>query len=443
MYLSTSGSLKFLNKDIMAVYLTDYLKATTIIFNLNFFDGKMFSSATIPPILKNYVKNFNGSEIFEIISLVDFINEAYESIVKMKENLSNTKVIIVNFPNVDFSVYANTNNKAKKDIFEEYKSIKYVYEKILETRRLIENVKKNKTKHNEIIDFNIIYEHLNKFITNDDTMRFLEDFKYLSSKEISLSIKNRFLNNIKQLDFTALNRIQSCGIFERNLNYLSPLNFTYQIKYKSNGMLCDFSNYIYLLSNHDKLNTENSTYIKELKTISNSAVLDKIIHLREDTEGLQNFISSVVNKTFIKTLIKSGNTNELMKLIDEHEDLFTSNNNDSIFIACLLIQTKEGINKKRTAIEKDIKNIITKHISLEYRMAEIELYMKKLMSELLDNKRLFNSNVELDTIFYSSIAKLCYEIIYKCFDDSVSDTQNESNDEKIKTAEEVEYEIED
>ncbi len=443
MYLSTGGSLKFFNKDIIAVYLTDYLKATTIIFNLNFFDGKMFSTATIPPILKNYVKNFNGSEIFEIISLVDFINEAYESIVKMKENLSNTKAVIVNFPNVDFSVYANTNNKAKKDIFEEYKSIKYVYEKILETRRLIENVKKNKTKHNEIIDFNIIYEHLNKFITNEDTMRFLEDFKYLSSKEISLSIKNRFLNNIKQLDFTALHRIQPCGIFERSLNYLSPLNFTYQVKLKSNGMLCDFSNYIYLLSNHDKLNTENSTYIKELKTISNSVVLDKIIHLREDTEGLQNFISSVVNKTFIKTLIKSGNTNELMKLIDEHEDLFTSNNNDSIFIACLLIQTKEGINKKRTAIEKDIKNIITKHISLEYRMAEIELYMKKLMSELLDNKRLFNSNVELDTIFYNSIAKLCYEIIYKCFDDSVSDTQNESNDEKNKTAEEVEYEIED
>ncbi len=110
MYLSTGGSLKFFNKDIIAVYLTDYLKATTIIFNLNFFDGKMFSTATIPPILKNYVKNFNGSEIFEIISLVDFINEAYESIVKMKENLSNTKAVIVNFPNVDFSVYANTNN---------------------------------------------------------------------------------------------------------------------------------------------------------------------------------------------------------------------------------------------------------------------------------------------------------------------------------------------
>ena len=138
MYLSNGGgSLKFLNKDIMAVYLTDYLKATTIILNLNFFDGKMFSSATIPPILKNHVKNFNGSEIFEIISLVDFINEVYEITKKMKENLSNSKIFMTNFPNVDFSVYANVNNKAKKEIFEEYKTVKYIYDKILDTRRLI------------------------------------------------------------------------------------------------------------------------------------------------------------------------------------------------------------------------------------------------------------------------------------------------------------------
>ncbi len=431
MYLSSGSSLEFKNKDVLAVYLTDFFKTTTLIFNLNLFDGKMFSVETIPNVLKKHIKILEGNDIFEIISLVDFINEIYESTKKMKDNLSNTKALIIDFPNVDFSVYANKDSHFKKIIFEEYKTIKYIYEEIINTRKIIENTKKVK-KNNEILNFTSIYERLSKYTESPEAIKFFEDFKHLSSKEISIAFKNKFLNAMNETECNALQKNYPCAIFEKKYNYLSPIYYSFSLKTKSNGMLSDFSNYIYFLNNHDKFFKEFPSYISELKSINNSAILEKIFHLKEDSKKLENFIGTIVNKNFIKTLLKSGNVNELVKLIDENDDLFTDNNNESIFIACLLIQVKSDIKKKRVTIEKDLMEIIVKKVDLEYRMAEIEMYIRQLMFEILDNKRLYNLNEELDKIFYGSINRICYEIIYKCFDDSAKEDKEDIKEEVKK-----------
>lgn len=427
MYLSSGSSLEFKNRDVLSVYLTDFFKTTTLIFNLNLFDGKMFSLENIPNILKKYLKTLDGNDIFEIISIVDFMNEAYESTKKMKDNLSNTKALIIDFPNIDFSVYANKDSYFKKIIFDEYKSIKYIYEEILNTRKIIENTKKIR-KNDEILNFTSIYERLSKYTESPEAIKFFEDFKSISSKEISLSIKNRFLNTISELDCNALQKNFPCAIFEKKYNYLSPIHYSFSLKTKSNGMLSDFSNYIYFLINHDKFSKEFPSYISEIKILNNNTILEKIFHLKEDSKKLENFIATIVNKNFIKTLLKSGNVNELIKLIDENDDLFTTNNNESIFIACLLIQVKSDINQKRQIIERDLIEIIVKEIDLEYRMAEIEMYIRQLMFDILDNKRLYNLNEELDKLFYGSINRMCYEIIYKCFDNSIT-----NNEEDLKS----------
>lgn len=425
MYLSSGSSLEFKNKDVLSVYLTDFLKTTTLIFDLNLLDGKIFSKDIIPPILKKYVKNLKGNDVFEIISLVDFINEVYEGTKKMKDSLSDVKQLVINFPNVDFSVYANKDSFFKNLIFNEYKSIHYIYEEVIATRKIIENTRKMKHKKEEVVNFLSVYEKLNKYVESQETIKFFDDFKHLSSKEISILIRNRFLATINEVELNAFQKNYPIAIFEKKYNYLAPMYYSFPLRKKSNGMLSDFSNYIYFINNHDKFYKEYPSYIDEIKFLNNSVVLEKILHLKEDSGKLQSFISTVVNKNFIKSLIKTGNVNELVKLIDENDDLFSNNNNESIFIACLLIQIKADLNKKRTLIDKDISEIISKELDLEYRLAEIEMYIRNLMFEMLDNRRLYNVDEELDKVFYNSINRVLHEIIYKSFDNFIEEKKNE------------------
>ena len=421
MYLSSGSSLEFKNRDVLSVYLTDFLKTTTLIFDLNLLEGKMFSSDIIPTILKKYLKNLKGNDVFEIISLVDFVNEVYEGLKKMKDNLSDTKQLLINFPNIDFSVYGNKDSFFKKLVFDEYKSIQYIYEEILNTRKIIESSKRLKYKKDEIVNFVSVHERLSKYIESQETIKFFDDFKYLSSKEICILIKNRFLSAMNEIELNAFQKNYPIGISDKKYNYISPMYYSFPLRKKSNGMLSDFSNYIYFINNHDRFYKEFPSYIDEIKQISNSAVLEKILHLKEDSTKLQDFINTVVNKNFIKNLIKTGNVNELVKLIDENDDLFSSNNNESIFIACLLIQIKADLKKKSLIIEKDISEIIGKELDLEYRLAEIEMYIRNLMFEMLDNRRLYNINEELDKVFYNSINRVLHEIIYKCFDNFIEE----------------------
>lgn len=417
-------------ENVMSFYLTDYLKTITVLYDLNLFAGKIFSSENLPSLIKKHSHTLSGNDIFEIISLIDFIkdtNEVVEDIRKMDNTSKDFKAV---FSNVDFSVYANKDSGIKRLIFDEYKEVQYIYNKVFEVRNLLKRAFLDINK-NEIINVNLLYKELSNYYETDGMRRFLNDFEYVSSVGIAKNIKNRFLGNLKKGLFEALLNIKPIVLFNKNQNFLIPIQtISNNQRVKSCGVLSDFSNYIYFLANYEKFSKENKTYIEDLKTLNNITILEKILYLMDNNGGyLKEFLELVLDSEFFKKLVASGNINSFIKILSTNRNLFRDSlNNDDILIAYLLVEINNSINKQRDEITNEIVKIISDDIDLEYRLAELEIYISYKIKTFMNNKRIYNIvDEKIHTAFYSSISNMFREIIFECFDKFIEVTENEED----------------
>lgn len=429
MYFVT-GNASLNKKKLLSAFLTDFIKLNSILFNLNLFEGKIVPLEFIPNILINQLKKMTAKDVFEMISFVDFMHEVEYYATTMKAHSIDSKKMASSFPNVDLSVYGQETSHYKELIFNKYPTTKYIYEYVLELRKMILNTKKFKQSDIEVVNFKEVILKLNKFLEQKDFQNFSEDFRSISSKELSVFISNRLLSRVSEEELPNFSKTFPTCIYNRKLSLLAPIY--YQSSYsRTNGCLSDFSNYAYsLIFYNDLIKDGQSSYIADIKQLNNYSVLEKVLHLKDVGDKLQSFISVVVNKSFIKDIINTGNTNELIKLIDENEDFFYQGNNESIFIICLLLDVKKNIATRRAEIEKEIKEIIKKDIHLEFRLAELEIYIRGIIDSLLDNKRIQTNKDEISTLFYKSFNNIFYEIIYACFDSFIEDLNEDSTEAK-------------
>ncbi|KAB7891310.1 hypothetical protein [Poseidonibacter ostreae] len=425
MYLTTgNGGLS--RKSLLSAFLTDYIKVNCMLFDFNLFESKIIPKEHIPSILFTHLNNLSGKEIFEIISMIDFMQEVELFGSSMKTYTSDSKKISVAFPNLDLSVYGEEKSFLKSLIFEAYPTVGYVYDYILETRKLVSQTKQLNFSNIDVVNFKTVVQKTIKFTNQKDFQKFTEDFKNLSSVEISNSVSSRLLTKMKEKEVPNFSKIFPTCIFNKELSLITPIY--YQTSFSGgNGCLSDFSNFVYsMLHYSDFMKNSSSGYVDNIKQLNNHAVLEKVLHLKEFGGNLQNFISSVVNKSFIKEIIRNGNTSELIRLVDENENFFSQEGNDSIFIVCMLIDVKKTILERKEELKAEITSIIEKEIELQYRFAELEMYTRNIIDSVLDKKKIQEDKDNLNELFYKSFNNIFYEIIYECFDTFIEKEEKET-----------------
>jgi len=395
-------------RKILSLLLIDYYKTASILYDFKFIDSTILSSSELPLVLNAENTKISSKEFYEIISLVDYMKKilAFSETTRKAEEQMKVKTT---FPILDLAVFGiKKGNKYFKLIFEKYPSVEEAYYFLLATRENFMELE----EISDIINFSDRVLKVSDIIKADDFDIFLEDFASISTSILAEKISHKLLQNIEESSIN-FPKIEHSGIIDSKKSILHMISYVDKSNF-SNSVLSNFSHYIYVSKYYEKLIKINKNHINKIININNSSILEKLFNSGSTNHRLNEYIENLARKELLDIIKNSGS--EILKIIASNHDTLSEDSNDSIFIIYMIVEIKEKIKMVKNKIIAEMKHILDKNIPFEYRLTELELYVKILISKQLDNKKIVSNSNELLDGFYDGVSNEYIMLLNEVFD---------------------------
>lgn len=406
------------NQKALSVILTDYYKCVFLLFDLKLIGSKLITEDELPEVLNPIKSSLTSKELFEINALVDFC-KFYTSFVQKISRLESLEKIKALLPSSDFVLFADQNKRAYKIIFEKYPSVANLYYDTLRLRSTMLEL-------DGVLESINLKENLNNFIKHVDSFdyeNFLVDFEKMSTESFRKKLTVLLLENIKEesCNFATFN---SGGICNLEGGYLSLINYIERASAPTSSLSL-ISHYIYYLKYKDEVENTDIRGAKETRKLENRANLDKMFFVNNSANlRLNDFLEEVATQDFSnKLIIEKGN--EVLNILVKNNSFFEDDENNNVFAIYMLYKIREKVAVLREEIREEIANIIKKPIRLEYRLVELELYIKKTIQEFMHHKKVVSNKNELENVFYNGVKKIFEEEISTTFSSLIETTKGE------------------
>ena len=417
MYLGVVGETK---RSVLAKILADYYKTASLLYNFNIIDSKLIESHETPEILNISGKQPSSREWYEINALVDTMINIQKFSQKTRKADSQTK-IRATFNILDIVLYGiKHGNKYYRKIFKEYPAVESIYYAVLETREDLYEL----DDVSDVINIKERIQNITDKIDEDDFDYFIQDFDSLRTSTLAKRIEDKLLHEIDD-DEMVFSDMEYCGIVDAKKSLLFMLSYI-EKSGSTNGTLSSFSHYIYIIKYFDDIKRKSKNSLLNAIEINNRAILEKLFYLKPASKRLDTFLESIARDDLVKDIQTQGN--EILTIISNNGDALSEDSNDSIFAVFMILEIQQKINSTKEEIKSEMRTILNKNIPFEYRLTELELYVKMLTSKMLDNKKVVSNSDEILDGFYNGVSRSFSDLINEVFDE-YQDEQEGNNKE--------------
>jgi len=417
MYLGVVGETK---RTVLAKILADYYKTASLLYDFNLIDSKLIESHETPEILNINGKQPTPRELYEVNALVDTMINIQRFSQKTRKADSQIK-IRATFNILDIVLYGvNHGNKYYRKIFKEYPAVESIYYAILETREDLFEL----DDVSDVINIKERIQNITNKIDEDNFDYFIQDFDILRTSTLAKRIEDKLLHEIDDEEMV-FSDMEYCGIVDAKKSLLFMLSYI-EKSGSTNGTLSSFSHYIYIIKYFDDIKRKSKNSLLNAIEINNRAILEKLFYLKPASKRLDTFLESIARDDLVRDIQTQGN--EILTIISKNGDALSEDSNDSIFAIFMILEIQQKINSMKEEIKSEMRAILDKNIPFEYRLTELELYVKMLISKMLDNKKVVSNSDEILDGFYKGVSRSFSDLINEVFDE-YQDEQEGNNKE--------------
>ena len=383
-------------KKIASVVLIDFFKTVSLLYGFDFIDSRLLAKDELPDVLKNNTLTLSSREFYELNSL-------YEHIVLLNKYCKKTSKIdsheyLNNFlPILDTSVYLSLDSVHYKSVFKDFPVVEEILRYFLELRESLHLLRDVKSA----VNLRLKIDGLIELLEDEEIEDFLLQFKVLSSDSFASKISMKLLEDFPD-DEVSFSEPELTAIFEKKKSFISIFSYI-EKSVTPVGAISTISEFIY-----KNMYCENGANMEQ---INNYGVIDKLFFHNNSHVRLNSYMDSLANSDISHSM--ESKANEMLKILMDNEDILSEDSNDGVFVLIMLLKVKKELKKINDVFKDEVISILEKNLPLEFRFVELELYLKNVISSLMDNKRIVSNNDELAHSFYSGIEKEIVAILDK------------------------------